>query len=204
MNSLLEIVQSHCSVIQKNPFFHVLDRGLLDNMMYMYQLRYWCNSFIECLFLSVACCPDQAHRNIRRRHALEEGNHPDQLDKWMSENGFDLSKPLAPTQETVGLHLFVRGIAAHGTPIEMYFILNALSERVALNTFRSMIAHHGQAKLRGPYFHTHQEVDEHHSAMGSELITSEALEPEREMVEKLLLKCSYLYSKMLASWAVYL
>lgn len=203
MNSMIVITNKYCDLIKdNNPFFNSLEKGELDDMMFMYQLRYWCNAFIDCLFLSVATTNEPDHKKVRRKHALAEGNHPDQLEKWMGENGFAAGMECWPvTVQTLALHAFVRDVAHHHSAIVKTFILNVLSEKLALYTFQAIIKHFGRERLYGPYFHEHQEVDEYHAAMGTELISEASMESERTKLEKLIEQGAWLYDSALKSWS---
>lgn len=199
MQTLIRQTRDYCdSIVRTNEFFKCLDAGKLDNLTFIYQLRNWCGAFIDCLLMAAANTADPAFKKVRRKHAMEEGNHPDQLDRWMAAHGFNLPAP-AMALEMRELTTFVRMVVTDGSAAEQVFILNVLLEYAALVTFQAMIKHFGREVLDGPYFHVHQEVDEIHSAMGTELISQSYIDEKRPHLEQLVEHGAYLLDRMLAS-----
>ncbi len=82
MQSLIRESRELCNnIIENNVFFKKLNAGELDDLTFIYQLRLWCGEFIDSLFIASGMTDNPAFKKARRRHAIEEGNHPDQLDR---------------------------------------------------------------------------------------------------------------------------
>lgn len=199
MLTLIRQSRDYCDqIVATNPFFKSLAGGEMDDLEFAYQLRLWCVAFIDCLFLASARCPSKRFKKMRRQHAIAEGDHPDQLDKWMEEHG--LTKPLpAMTPEGRELLAFVRQIAGVGSAEHQVLILNVLLEYLALVTFSALIKRLGTTVLNGRYWHVHEEVDDVHSMMGTDLVTPEWLEENRPAAEQVVERGAYLANRWLAS-----
>lgn len=202
MQSLIRQSRDYCNeIVRTNSFFQKLNKGELNDLEFVYQLRLWCEGFIDCLFWAVARNQDPAFKQIRRRHAMEEGNHPDQLDRWMAEHG--LTRPLpAMTSEGKDLLNYMINVATMGEGPDQVVIFNVLLEYMALVTFQALIKHFTPAVLNGPYWHVHAEVDETHAALGTNLISDDWLEKNRNRIEQTVEHVAYLADKWFTSLTV--
>lgn len=185
--------------IRTNPFFEALIDGRADNMRWVHQLRFQSRRFTQALSLRSARSRDPRFDNIFAAHAVEEGRHPEQLEKWMKSQHIEPDASVAITTETMEVASFCTDIATWGSPTIQILILNVLSEGIALDFYRAVIDHFGTDRLAGPYWHVHKEVDEIHLAMGVEFC--QVHEPRRAALEGAMDNGGELYDRMLRSWA---
>ena len=188
-------------ILRTNGFFKKLESGAHDDMRFVYQLRAWCGRFIDALFIAAASprvSEQSPIKRMRRDHAVEEGRHPGQLDDWMRARG--LIEQSCANQETAQLADFVRTVALIEGSEAQVLILNVLSEYLAKITFQAIIKHFGTDVMHGRYWHIHEEVDEEHSMMGTNLLKQEDVDRQQFFLSQMLERGAGLFSRMLESW----
>ena len=192
-------------IANNNDFFTALEAGHLDEMRWVWQLLYYSDKFTRSLSLRSALCEHELFKSTFARHDFEEVRHREQLKQWMEKAGYDVcvleTNPVIPTAATRDCGEFYWYIAAYGDPDTQVLALNVLSEDMALRTFSAIIKRIGTARLSGPFWQTHKEVDERHKIMGVRLI-KEMTKSRYDWLVSLIDQGAEHYDSMLASWAL--
>ena len=196
---LVSQAKNHHAHILSNPFFEDLAAGRLDDLKWTRFLLFFCDHFTRCLSLRAGLCEDEMFKNAFSDHDVEEGKHRKQLQAYMVKEGISVTE-LRPTIETVRCADFLKKIAMFADPKIQVFILNVLSEGMALAFFTKAVeALNRLGKLHGPYWHVHKEVDELHLQMGLDLV-KDLTEHEFSIIGNLLDRAALYFWEMIGSW----
>lgn len=204
MDLLIERVATYRADILGIKFFQDLRTGRLDRRRWLWQLLYWSGWFTRALAARAGACEDERFADVFADHASQEARHPAQLKQYLRQKmGWDVDASWpAPSPETVSLRDEIRCIALHGAPLIQILVMNVLSEGAALDFYGALLEHFGTDSLRGPYFHVHRDVDDHHRLMGVSLLAQPSNADVQECLE-VLFRIRNGYQAMIDSWGRY-
>lgn len=208
VNFLVEQANRFCDNIRRNNvFFTALEAGKLNDLMWVWQLLSHSDNFCRALSVRSGMCEDEAFKDVFADHAHAEIKHPKQLKTWMAKEGFNMkligSRHVAPTPETESCSKFCHKVAMLSDSRTQVFVMNVVSERMALLFYQAAGAVlQANGKKHGPYWVTHEDVDDIHAAMGLELV-GELSDRDCQVLEYIIEQTAHHYDEMLRSWATW-